>query len=100
MAGCSFLVLEGVDGVRGNALRCSRGAGEALRCLLLRTAEKALRCFRSPGLCFYCRKTSHREVFLVVRIGSFLGAFLLQKSCTIRDCKMHPRRKTKVFCGV
>ena len=45
MAGCSFLMLEGVDGVRGNALRCSPGAGEALRCLLLRTAEKALRCF-------------------------------------------------------
>ena len=63
MAGCSFSVLEGVDGVRGKtlrcspggrqkagkALRCSPGAGEALRCLLLRTAEKALRCF-PPGI--------------------------------------------------
>ncbi len=49
MADCSFLVLEGVDGVRGNALRCSPAAGEALRCLLLRTAEKALRCF-PPGI--------------------------------------------------
>ena len=63
MAGCSFLMLEGVDGVRGNALRCSPGAGEALRCLLLRTAEKALRCF-PPGDLTGCREVGSGALYV------------------------------------
>ena len=68
MAGCSFLVLEGVDGVRGKALRCSPSAGRrrGRRCAVPRADRgKGAALFSAHwALWFYSRKTSHREVFL------------------------------------
>lgn len=40
------------------------GAGEALRCLLLRTAEKALRCFPLRGDLTWCREVGSGALYV------------------------------------
>ena len=99
------------------------GAGEALRCLLLRTAEKALRCFPLRGDLTWCREVGSGALYVtdtrfgcrlslpekpptgrffwIVRIGSLLGGFSLTKAPSfairISDCKIHPQRRLTIL---
>ena len=64
MAGCSFLVLEGVDGVRGNALRCSPSAGRrrGRRCAVPRADRGKGAALFSAGDLTWCREVESRAL--------------------------------------
>ena len=94
MAGCSFLVLEGVDGVRGNALRCSPSGQErrGMRCAVPRGRRGAAlspAADRGKGAALFSayavyaptiEKPPTGRFFWIVRIGSLLGGFSLTKA--------------------
>ena len=68
------------------------GAGEALRCLLPRTAGKGVALFSAHwALWFYSRKTSHREVFLGCAKWKFAGNFF--------SYKKFPKPQDNLSCG-
>ena len=81
MAGCSFLVLEGVDGVRGNALRCSPGGPQKRRFAVFRSLGfMVLQQKNLPpgGFSELCESEVCWELFLLQKVPQAARQFVLR----------------------